>query len=141
MLQIIITGIISAIGGGGIATLISVLINKKKVDQDVEILASEEWHKLYSNMKQELEEQKKENELLRSELESLKSRMIELATDIANYKQYDHYLVDMERYVDHLLHTIETIASEDAYKEALRKKPHKNDPISIQKIKEVKSNE
>ena len=57
--------------------------------------------------------------------------MIELATDIANYKQYDPYIKELERYVDHLLHTLKTSAGDDAYREAAKKKPQKNDPISI----------
>ena len=38
---------------------------------------------------------------------------------------------ELERYTDHLLHTLKTIAGEDSYREAAKKRPKKNDPISI----------
>lgn len=121
--------VIAAMLGGGVTQIVNVLINKKKVESDVECSTSEEWRSLYSEMKHELSEQKKENDNLRNELETLKTRIIELATDIANYKQYDHYIHELERYTEHLLHTLKTIAGEDAYRAAAKKKPRKNDPI------------
>lgn len=121
--------IIGAMLGGGLTQIVNVLINRKKIKSDVECSTSEEWRSLYSEMKHELSEQKKENDNLRNELEALKTRIIELATDIANYKQYDHYIHELESYTEHLLHTLKTIASEDAYREAAKKKPRKNDPI------------
>ena len=127
----IIKIVFAALLGGGLTQLFNILIHKKQTDCDVEKTTAEEWRQLYSDMKQELNNQKKENEKLRAELETLKTRMIELATDIANYKQYDQYIKELERYVDHLLHTLKTIAGEDSYREAVKKRPQKNDPISI----------
>lgn len=127
----IIKIVIAAICGGGVTQLLNMMINNKKTNCDIEKTTTEEWQKLYSEMKTELREQKKENEELRAEIETLKTRMIELATDIASYKQYDQYIKELERYVDHLLHTLKTIAGDDAYREATKKKPQKNDPISI----------
>ena len=127
----IIKIVVAALLGGGITQLFNILIRKKQTDCDVEKTTAEEWRQLYSDMKQELNNQKKENENLRSEIETLKTKMIELATDIANYKQYDQYIKELERYVDHLLHTLKTIAGDDAYREAAKKRPQKNDPISI----------
>ena len=127
----IIKMVVAALLGGGITQLFNVLIRKKQTDCDVEKTTAEEWRQLYSDMKQELNNQKKENEKLRNEIETLKTKMIELATDIANYKQYDQYIKELERYTDHLLHTLKTIAGEDSYREAGKKRPQKNDPISI----------
>ena len=125
----IIKVILAAILGGGLTQFFNYLINNKKINKEVEVTTSEEWQKLYSEMKEELKCQKEENEKLRSELESLKTKMIELATDIANYKQYDQYIKELERYVDHLLHTLKTIAGEDAFREVSKKRPRKNEPI------------
>ncbi len=125
----IIKVILAAILGGGLTQFFNYLINNKKINKEVEVTTSEEWQKLYSEMKEELKCQKEENEKLRSELESLKTKMIELATDIANYKQYDQYIKELERYVDHLLHTLKTIAGDDAFREASKKRPRKNEPI------------
>ena len=127
----IIKMVVEALLGGGITQLFNILIRKKQTDCDVEKTTAEEWRQLYSDMKQELNNQKKENEKLRNEIETLKTKMIELATDIANYKQYDQYIKELERYTDHLLHTLKTIAGEDSYREAVKKRPQKNDPISI----------
>ena len=127
----IIKIVFAALLGGGLTQLFNILIHKKQTDCDVEKTTAEEWRQLYSDMKQELNNQKKENEKLRSEIETLKTKMIELATDIANYKQYDQYIKELERYTDHLLHTLKTIAGEDSYREAAKKRPKKNDPISI----------
>ena len=127
----IIKIVFAALLGGGLTQLFNVLIHKKQTDCDVEKTTAEEWRQLYSDMKQELNNQKKENEKLRNEIETLKTKMIELATDIANYKQYDQYIKELERYTDHLLHTLKTIAGEDSYREAVKKRPQKNDPISI----------
>ena len=127
----IIKIVFAALLGGGLTQLFNILIHKKQTDCDVEKTTAEEWRQLYSDMKQELNNQKKENEKLRSEIETLKTKMIELATDIANYKQYDQYIKELERYTDHLLHTLKTIAGEDSYREAVKKRPQKNDPISI----------
>ena len=127
----IIKIVLAALLGGGLTQLFNLLIHKKQTDCDVEKTTAEEWRQLYSDMKQELNNQKKENEKLRSEIETLKTKMIELATDIANYKQYDQYIKELERYTDHLLHTLKTIAGEDSYREAVKKRPQKNDPISI----------
>ena len=127
----IIKIVFAALLGGGLTQLFNILIHKKQTDCDVEKTTAEEWRQLYSDMKQELNNQKKENEKLRNEIETLKTKMIELATDIANYKQYDQYIKELERYTDHLLHTLKTIAGEDSYREAVKKRPQKNDPISI----------
>ena len=127
----IIKIVFAALLGGGLTQLFNILIHKKQTDCDVEKTTAEEWRQLYSDMKQELNNQKKENEKLRNEIEAWKTKMIELATDIANYKQYDQYIKELERYTDHLLHTLKTIAGEDSYREAVKKRPQKNDPISI----------
>ena len=127
----IIKIVFAALLGGGLTQLFNILIHKKQTDCDVEKTTAEEWRQLYSDMKQELNNQKKENEKLRNEIETLKTKMIELATDIANYKQYDQYIKELERYTAHLLHTLKTIAGEDSYREAVKKRPQKNDPISI----------
>ena len=121
----IIKIVLAALLGGGLTQLFNLLIHKKQTDCDVEKTTAEEWRQLYSDMKQELNNQKKENEKLRSEIETLKTKMIELATDIANYKQYDQYIKELERYTDHLLHTLKTIAGEDSYREAAKKRPKK----------------
>lgn len=126
----VIKVVLAALFGGGIAQFFNFLLTRKKIDKDIEKTTSDEWHNLYIEMKTELANQKKENQDLRDELETLKTKMIELATDIANYKQYDQYIKELERYVEHLLHTLKTIAGEDAYREAAKKKPRKNEPIA-----------
>ena len=71
----IIKIMVAALLGGGITQLFNILIRKKQTDCDVEKTTAEEWRQLYSDMKQELNNQKKENEKLRSEIETLKTKM------------------------------------------------------------------
>lgn len=131
MLVDIIKVIFTFLCGGGIASLISVIITGKKTNSDIEKTSTEEWQSLYAEMKQELHKQKEENEALRAEIENLKTRMLELATDLANYKQSEQYIKELEKYTNHLLHTLKTIAGHDAYEEALKKRPQRNDGISL----------
>ena len=76
-------------------------------------------------MKERLDEQQNENIQLREEVAKLKQTINELAIDLQNYKKYDSYIFELEKYVDHLLHTVKSAFSEDAYKNICNKRPIK----------------
>ncbi len=110
------------IGGGGVG-IFNFIINKKKIDNESRSTSVLEWKDLYDTMKERLDEQEKENENLKKEIEDLKAQIFELTTDISMYKHYNKYIRDLETYNDHILHTLQTCVSEEAFKQVLAKKP------------------
>ena len=54
--------------------------------------------------------------------------------ELANYKKYDSYINELEKYNEHLLHTCQSVLTEEAYNNLCKKKPIKN----IIKQKDVK---
>lgn len=125
MIERIATVVVSLLVGGGGVGAFSFFYNKKKLEIDDRTSSVSEWKELYDEMKGRLETQEEENKQLKKELGELKTQMLELQTDIANYKQYDGYIKDLEAYVDHLLHTLKTFISDSAYNEAKSKRPHR----------------
>lgn len=126
----IITGIVSIIAGGG--GVFAYLKSKNKAKLDEHSMAVSEWKDLYDEMKERLDKQEKENEELKSELIVLKEEISKLTIELQNYKKYDTYINNLERYVEHLLHSFKTLATDEAYQNMLNKKPEKLklDPIN-----------
>lgn len=119
----IITGLVSILaGGGGVFWFLS---NNQKNKNDRETSAVSEWMHLYEEMKSRLDEQEKENEELKQELNDMRQEIAKLAIELTNYKNYDRYIADVEAYVEHLLHTIETLSNHESYIACLKKKPVK----------------
>lgn len=120
----VITGIISLFAGGG--GVFAYLNSKEKTKQNQHDSAIAEWKDLYDEMKKRLDAQEDENKKLSSEIFELKQTVNNLTIELQNYKKYDTYIIELEKYVDHLLHTSKTLVSEEAYRNMCAKRPKRN---------------
>lgn len=120
----IITGIVSLIAGGG--GVFAYLSSRQKAKQSAHDSAVSEWKELYDEMKDRLDNQEEENKHLRDEILSLKQTVNNLTIELQNYKKYDTYINELEKYVDHLLHTTKSLVNEDAYRNLCSKRPRRN---------------
>lgn len=117
----IITGIISLFaGGGGVFAYLNAKEKAKQVQHDSAI---SEWKDLYDEMKKRLDAQEDENKKLSNEIFELKQTVNNLTIELQNYKKYDTYIIELEKYVDHLLHTAKSLVTEEAYKNMCVKRP------------------
>lgn len=123
LVEIIITSIVSIFTGGGGVFLY--LTNKQKHKQKAHDNSVAEWKQLYDEMKHRLDDQEEENKKLRDEIYKLKEDINRLNLDLANYKKYDTYIIELEKYIDHLLHTCKSLITEEAYRNLFLKKPQK----------------
>lgn len=120
----IITGIVSLLAGGG--GVFAYLSSKQKAKQTAHDSAVSEWKELYDEMKERLDGQEEENRKLHSEILSLKQTVNNLTIELQNYKKYDTYINELEKYVDHLLHTAKSMVNEEAYRNLCSKRPRRN---------------
>ena len=120
----IITGIVSLIAGGG--GVFAYLSSRQKAKQTAHDSAVSEWKELYDEMKDRLDSQEEENKRLRDEILSLKQTVNNLTIELQNYKKYDTYINELEKYVDHLLHNAKSMVNEDAYRNLCAKRPRRN---------------
>lgn len=120
----IITGVVSLIAGGG--GVFAYLNSKQKAKQTAHESAVSEWKELYDEMKKRLDTQEEENRRLQGEISSLKQTVNNLTIELQNYKKYDTYINELEKYVDHLLHTTKSLVNEDAYRNLCSKRPRRN---------------
>ena len=120
----IITSVVSLIAGGG--GVFAYLNSKQKAKQTAHESAVSEWKELYDEMKTRLDTQEEENRHLRDEITSLKQTVNNLTIELQNYKKYDTYINELEKYVDHLLHTTKSLVNEDAYRNLCSKRPRRN---------------
>lgn len=128
MSETLIVGIITAFvaliaGGGGVFAFMN---NRQKNKHEERSSAVIEWKQLYDEMKSRLDKQEQENNDLKNEIAVLKTNIHNLTVELSNYKKYDVYINELERYADHLLHTCQSVLTEDAYKNLCKKKPVKN---------------
>ena len=77
-------------------------------------------------MKSRLETQEEENKQLHTEIFALKKTVNELTIELQNYKKYDTYINELEKYVEHLLHTSKGLLNEESYKNLCAKRPRRN---------------
>ena len=110
------------IGGGGVFAYLS---SKNKLKQTAHESAVAEWKELYDEMRKRLDEQEKENDKLKDEVNQLKQSIVLLTNELQNYKKYDSYINELEKYIEHLMHVIKGVSSEDAYKNLNAKRPIK----------------
>ena len=120
----IITGVVSLIAGG--SGVFAYLTSKQKAKQIAHESAVSEWKELYDEMKKRLDSQEEENRRLQNEISSLKQTVNNLTIELQNYKKYDTYINELEKYVDHLLHTTKSLVNEDAYRNLCSKRPRRN---------------
>jgi septal ring factor EnvC (AmiA/AmiB activator) len=120
----IITGVVSLIAGGG--GVFAYLSSRQKAKQSAHDSAVSEWKELYDEMKDRLDTQEQENKDLRNEILSLKQTVNNLTIELQNYKKYDTYINELEKYVDHLLHSAKSMVNEDAYRNLCAKRPRRN---------------
>ena len=120
----ITTGIVSLIAGGG--GVFAYLSSRQKAKQTAHESAVSEWKELYDEMKDRLDNQEKENKKLRDEISSLKQTVNNLTIELQNYKKYDTYINELEKYADHVLHTVKGLVNENAYKNLCSKRPKRN---------------
>ena len=120
----IITGIISLIAGGG--GVFAYLSSRQRAKQSAHESAVSEWKELYDEMKDRLDTQEQENKDLRNEILTLKQTVNNLTIELQNYKKYDTYINELEKYVDHLLHSAKSMLNEEAYKNLSAKRPRRN---------------
>ena len=119
----LITGLISLFAGGG--GVFAYLTSKEKSKQSEHESSVLEWKALYDEMKERLDEQEDQNRKLCDDIFKLKETVNNLTIELQNYKKYDSYINELEKYVEHLLHTIKGVLSEDAYRNLNAKKPRK----------------
>lgn len=120
----IISGLVSLfVGAGGVFAYLS---NKQKIKQNAHESAISEWKNLYDEMRKRLDEQEKENKDLRTELLQLKQHVNNLTIELQNYKKYDTYISELDKYVDHLLHTSKSLMTDEAYKNISSKRPRRS---------------
>lgn len=120
----IITGIVSLCAGGG--GVFAYLNSKEKIKQNQHDSAILEWKDLYDEMKKRLDDQEEENKKLSSEIFELKQTVNNLTVELQNYKKYDTYIIELDKYVDHLLHTTKSLVTEEAYRNMCAKRPKRN---------------
>ncbi len=120
----IITGVVSLVAGGG--GVFAYLSSRQKAKQTAHDSAVSEWKELYDEMKDRLDNQEEENRQLRDEILALKQTVNNLTVELQNYKKYDTYINELEKYVDHLLHTAKSMINEDAYRNLCSKRPRRN---------------
>ena len=120
----LITGVISLVAGGG--GVFAYLNAKQKLKQTQHDSAISEWKELYDEMKKRLDSQENENKKLSNEIFELKKTVNNLTIELQNYKKYDTYIIELEKYVDHVLHTSKSLLSEDAYRNLCSKRPKRN---------------
>lgn len=120
----VITGAVSIVAGGG--GMFAYLTSKQKAKQDQHDSAVSEWKTLYDEMKSRFDEQETKNDELQKEIFDLRQTVSNLSIELQNYKKYDTYINELERYVDHLLHTTKSFVTEDAYNTLYAKKPKRN---------------
>lgn len=120
----IITGVVSLVAGG--SGVFAYLNSKQKAKQTAHESAVSEWKELYDEMKKRLDSQEEENRRLHNEISSLKQTVNNLTIELQNYKKYDTYINELEKYVDHLLHTTKSLVNEDAYRNLCSKRPRRN---------------
>lgn len=120
----VITGIVSLIAGGsGVFVYFS---NRDKTKLNAQELAVTEWKELYDEMRKRLDEQEEENKKLKNEIFELKESISKLNIDLQNYKKYDSYINELEKYIEHLLHTLKSLSTDEAYKNIKCKRPIKS---------------
>lgn len=117
----IVTAIVGAIAGGG--GVLAFLNNRQQNKQNQHSSSITEWKELYDEMKLRLDEQERENDELRTEIFELRESVNKLTLELDNYKKYDSYINDLEKYVDHVLHTTQSLLNEEAYKNLCLKRP------------------
>lgn len=120
----IITGGISLLAGGG--GVFAYLTSKQKAKQTQHDSAISEWKDLYDEMKHRLDVQESENRKLYDEVFELKETVNKLTIELQNYKKYDSYINELEKYVDHVLHTSKSLITDEAYKNLCSKRPRRN---------------
>lgn len=120
----IITSIVSLVaGGGGVFAYLSSRQKSKQIMHDSTV---SEWKELYDEMKDRLDTQEEENKRLHDEIISLKETVNKLTIELQNYKKYDTYINELEKYVDHLLNTAKSMINDEAYKNLCAKRPRRN---------------
>ena len=120
----VITGIFSLIAGG--SGVFAYLSSRQKAKQSAHESAVSEWKELYDEMKDRLDSQEEENKRLHNEILSLKQTVNNLTIELQNYKKYDTYINELEKYVDNVLHASKALLNEDAYKTLQAKRPRRN---------------
>lgn len=123
----IITGLVSLLAGGG--GVFAYLTHRDKLKHKEHESSITEWKALYDEMKLRLDEQESENKKLKDELFELKQDINGLTLELQNYKKYDTYIFELEKYIDHVLHTSQSLLTLEAYTNLKGKRPVK--PINI----------
>ena len=109
-------------GGGG---LFAYLQHKNKLNQEDRMSTTTEWKELYDEMKDRLDKQEEENEKLVKEIFNLKEQVHALTLELTNYKTFDKYINDLEKYIDPILDGHKSLVNEEAYKNICSKRPIK----------------
>lgn len=107
-------------GGGG---LFAYLKYSKKMKNEDRKSSVSEWKELYDEMKERLDKQEEENEKLVKEIFELKEQVHALTIELANYKTYDKYINELEKYIDRILDGYKSLVSEEAYTHLANKRP------------------
>ena len=119
----LITGLVSLLAGGG--GVFAFFNSRQKSKQSEHESTVSEWKALYDEMKTRLDEQEDQNKKLHDDIFKLKETVNNLTIELQNYKKYDSYINELEKYVEHLLHIIKGVSSEDAYRNLNAKKPRR----------------
>lgn len=110
------------VGSGGVFAFLQ---HKDKHKRAQHASSVSEWKELYDEMKDRLDKQEEENEKLVKEIFELKEQVHALTLELTNYKTYDKYINDLEKYIEHILDGYKSLVNEEAYKNICAKKPIK----------------
>lgn len=100
-------------GAGGLLAFFIQLRNAKHVEHKD---AVEDWHQLYTATLENVTRVETENRELRGQITDMQNKILQLTIELEGYKRFERYVTEQEVYINNLLHVVEPLVSDDAYK-------------------------
>lgn len=122
MTEYVIPIITLLVGSGGMG-IFNYLSKKRQLIDDNQRNTTSEWMALYTEVRSELQRQQDENSSLRDSIHELQTQVNNLQIELQTYKNYETYIVEQDKYISHILHTLKSLTTEEAYKSIEAKKP------------------
>ena len=110
---------------GGLSGVLTFIIQWRNSNSDRDKSAAQQWKDLYEAMSKRLTAQEDLNARLQSEVQDLRKSVINMTSELANYKRYDTYITEIEAYTDEVLNAIHAVVSSDAYATLASRRPVK----------------
>lgn len=110
---------------GGLSGVLTFIIQWRNGNSDRDKSAAQQWKDLYEAMSKRLTAQEDLNVRLQNEVQDLRKSVINMTSELANYKRYDTYITEIEAYTDEVLNAIHAVVSSDAYATLASRRPIK----------------